>query len=48
VPLREAIARLDAADFEGFYSFKWEKIWNPDLPEPQVAMPLFLSFMGSI
>ena len=48
VPLRETIARLDAADFDGFYSFKWEKIWNPDLPEPQVAMPHFISFMGSI
>jgi sugar phosphate isomerase/epimerase len=48
VPLRETIAQLDAADFDGFYSFKWEKIWNPDLPEPQVAMPHFVSFMGSI
>jgi sugar phosphate isomerase/epimerase len=48
VPLRETIARLDAAGFEGFYSFKWEKIWNPDLPEPQVAMPHFISFMRAI
>ncbi len=48
VPLRETIAWLDEAGFEGFYSFKWEKIWNPDLPEPQVAMPHFISFMGSI
>jgi sugar phosphate isomerase/epimerase len=48
VPLRETIAALDAAGFEGFYSFKWEKIWNPDLAEPEVAMPQFISFMGSI
>ena len=48
VPLRETVARLDAAGFAGFYSFKWEKIWNPDLPEPQVAMPHFISFMASI
>jgi sugar phosphate isomerase/epimerase len=48
VPLRETIASLDAAGFEGFYSFKWEKIWNPDLTESQVAMPHFISFMESI
>jgi sugar phosphate isomerase/epimerase len=48
VPLRETIAWLDAFGFEGFYSFKWEKIWNPDLPEPQLAMPHFVSFMASI
>jgi sugar phosphate isomerase/epimerase len=48
VPLGETVARLDAAGFAGFYSFKWEKIWNPDLPEPEVAMPRFISFMGSI
>jgi sugar phosphate isomerase/epimerase len=48
VPLRETIAWLDAAGFEGFYSFKWEKIWNPDLADPQVAMPHFISFMRSV
>ena len=48
VPLRETIAWLDSAGFDGFCSFKWEKIWNPDLAEPEVAMPRFLAFMGSI
>jgi sugar phosphate isomerase/epimerase len=48
VPLRETIAALDAAGFDGFYSFKWEKIWNPDLAEPEVAMPQFISFMESV
>jgi len=48
VPLRETIARLDASGFDGFYSFKWEKIWNPDLLEPQIAMPHFLAFMASV
>jgi sugar phosphate isomerase/epimerase len=48
VPLRETISGLDAAGFEGFYSFKWEKIWNPDLAEPQLAMPRFVSFMESV
>jgi sugar phosphate isomerase/epimerase len=48
VPLRQTIAWLDAAGFQGFYSFKWEKIWNPDLPEPELAMPRFIAFMGSI
>lgn len=48
VPLRETVAALDAAGFTGFFSFKWEKIWNPDLPDARTALPRFLAFMRSI
>lgn len=48
VPLRETVARLDGCGFQGFHAFKWEKIWNPDLPEPEVAMPRFAAFMRSL
>lgn len=47
VPLSDTIARLDRSGFAGFYAFKWEKIWNADLPEAEVAMPRFVSFMQS-
>ncbi len=48
VPLRETVAALDAAGFRGFYTFKWEKIWNRELPEPEEAFPRFTAFMGSL
>jgi sugar phosphate isomerase/epimerase len=48
VPLRETVAELDAAGFSGFFSFKWEKIWNPDLPDARAALPRFLAFMRSL
>ncbi len=48
VPLREAVTALDAAGFQGFFSFKWEKIWNAELPDAREALPRFLAFMESI
>ena len=48
VPLRAIIAALDARGFAGFFSFKWEKIWNANLPDARTALPRFLAFMRSI
>lgn len=36
-PLREAIDVLKADNYSGYYSFEWEKMWHPDLPEPELA-----------
>ncbi|GAB4020282.1 sugar phosphate isomerase/epimerase family protein [Spirosoma koreense] len=36
-PLREAIDMLKANQYAGYYSFEWEKLWHPDLPEPELA-----------
>ncbi|GAB3900690.1 sugar phosphate isomerase/epimerase [Larkinella knui] len=38
-PLREAIDSLKAGKYEGYYSFEWEKLWHPDIAEPELAIP---------
>ena len=48
VPLRETVAELDAVGFSGFLSFKWERIWNPELPDARVALPRFVAFVESL
>ncbi|WP_072053989.1 sugar phosphate isomerase/epimerase family protein [Flavihumibacter petaseus] len=40
-PLKEAITSLKASSYKGFYSFEWEKLWHPEIAEPEVAIPDF-------
>jgi sugar phosphate isomerase/epimerase len=39
VPLAEAIGVLKSSGYKGFYSFEWEKMWHPEIPEPELAFP---------
>ena len=36
-PLKEAINALKADSYNGYYSFEWEKMWHPEIPEPEQA-----------
>jgi sugar phosphate isomerase/epimerase len=40
-PLSEAIKALRAAGYQGYFSYEWEKLWHPDLEEPEVALPAY-------
>jgi fatty-acyl-CoA synthase len=39
VPLRESIAALRAAGYDGWLTVEWEKRWHPELPAPEIALP---------
>lgn len=41
VPFDAAFDALRAIGYEGFVSFEWEKYWNPEIEEPEVALPDF-------
>lgn len=41
VPIFEAIDVLAKNGYKGFYSFEWEKLWHPQLPEPEIAFSHF-------
>lgn len=38
VPIDEAIQALTNGGYKGFYSFEWEKLWHPEIAEPEVAI----------
>lgn len=38
-PLSEALNVLRKDRFAGYYSFEWEKMWHPEIAEPEVAIP---------
>ena len=38
VPVRESLAVLQAAGYDGWLTVEWEKRWHPELAEPDVAL----------
>lgn len=38
VPIFEAIDVLRKNNYKGYYSFEWEKLWHPEILEPEVAL----------
>jgi len=45
VPLKETIDFFSSNGFDGFYSFKWEKLWVDSLPKMREAIPSFVEYM---
>ena len=39
VPVRESLAALGAAGYDGWLTVEWEKRWHPELAEPEDALP---------
>ncbi|HEY1024518.1 MAG TPA: sugar phosphate isomerase/epimerase family protein [Sphingobacteriaceae bacterium] len=41
VPVFEAIRALVKGNYAGYYSFEWEKLWHPEIAEPETALAHF-------
>ncbi len=48
VPVRRQVEVLAAAGYQGCYSFEWEKVWHPELEEPEIAFADYAEFMRKI
>jgi sugar phosphate isomerase/epimerase len=46
IPIERQIKALQSIGYKGFYCFEWEKVWHPDLVDPQVAIPDFAHVVG--
>ncbi len=42
IPLKEVVKLLETDNYQGFYSFEWEKRWLPDAEEPEIAFPQYI------
>jgi sugar phosphate isomerase/epimerase len=40
-PLEDALHALKSGGYMGYYSFEWEKLWHPEIPDPAIAIPHF-------
>jgi sugar phosphate isomerase/epimerase len=45
VPIFEAINALVKNGYKGYYSFEWEKMWHPEIAEPEIALAHYPTVM---
>ena len=48
VPVADVYQALGGSSFEGWVTFKWEKIWNKTLEEPEIALPHFIEYFNNL
>jgi len=46
VPIERQIKALQGIGYKGFYCFEWEKVWHPDLLDPEIAIPDYAHVVG--
>lgn len=46
VPIRAQIEALARSGYRGYYSFEWEKRWQPEIEEPDVAIAHFATVVS--
>ena len=46
--IRTAVNILKENDYSDFVSFEWEKLWFPEVEEPDVAFPQFLDAVSAM
>jgi hypothetical protein len=45
VNVKAIVTTLVNGGYEGLYNFEWEKVWHPDIDEPEVAFPQYAKTM---
>lgn len=46
VPIERQIKALESIDYKGFFCFEWEKVWHPDLADPEIAIADYARVVG--
>ena len=40
-PARKCLRLLRESGYDGWFSYEWEKMWHPEIEDPEIALPLF-------
>jgi sugar phosphate isomerase/epimerase len=48
VPVADIVNALRQDGYDGWYSFEWEKKWQPELAEPEEVLPGYIEFMRKL
>lgn len=46
VPIKRQIKALQSIGYKGYYCFEWEKVWHPDLEDPEIAIADYARVVG--
>jgi sugar phosphate isomerase/epimerase len=47
VPIKRQIGILQKAGYGGYFCFEWEKLWHPDLEDPEIALADYARVAGN-
>ena len=47
VPLDRIVALLAEGGYDGYLTVEWEKVWHPEIAEPEVALPAYAKALKS-
>lgn len=48
IPLKGIYKLLQKQGYSGYYTFEWEKVWWPDIEEPEIAFKGYTEYMRSL
>jgi sugar phosphate isomerase/epimerase len=46
VPIKRQIEALRSINYKGFFCFEWEKLWHPDIDDPEIAIADYARVVG--
>jgi sugar phosphate isomerase/epimerase len=46
VPIKRQVEALRSMGYKGFYCFEWEKVWHPELEDPEIAIADYAQVMA--
>jgi sugar phosphate isomerase/epimerase len=46
IPIRRQIQALRSIGYKGYFCFEWEKVWHPDLQDPEIAIADYAKVIG--
>jgi len=46
VPIERQIKALQGIGYKGYYCFEWEKLWHPDIDDPEIAIADYARVVG--
>lgn len=46
IPIRDIVRRLALDSYSGYFSLEWERMWHPELPPIEDALPRFVEIMN--
>ncbi|WP_062104505.1 sugar phosphate isomerase/epimerase family protein [Bacillus niameyensis] len=48
IPLKQIYQLLEEKKYDGYYTLEWEKVWWPNIEEPEIAIPQYADYMRTL
>lgn len=48
IPLQHIYQLLENKGYDGYYTLEWEKVWWPNIEEPEIAIPQYANYMQKL